>query len=210
MSADDVDFAALLCSRLCHDLMSPVGAFANGLELLADERDPDLRAQYLGLLDESARASTAKLKFFRLAFGTGRATGEMLDSGEVRAVLDALLAGRKGLKIGWMVGTDMLPRTAGKLLLIIAQIAGDALLRGGRLDICAETGVDGLIEIALRAEGPRLTLDEEIRGALLGETTMLSSRNVAAAMVARLAERVLVGAEGEGVLTIGATMRALA
>src|ERR671921_276299 len=63
------EFASLLCSRLCHDLLSPVGALNNGIELLADEHDPEMRARCLDLLGESARASANKLKFFRLDFG---------------------------------------------------------------------------------------------------------------------------------------------
>src|SRR3546814_19013085 len=70
MTDDRVDFASMLASRLCHDLLSPVGAFANGLELLADERDPEMRARCIDLLEQTARTSAAKLKFFRLAFGS--------------------------------------------------------------------------------------------------------------------------------------------
>src|SRR4028119_953582 len=66
---NSVDLSSLLCSRLCHDLMSPVGALNNGIELLADEQDPDMREKCLDLLADSARASANKLKFFRLAFG---------------------------------------------------------------------------------------------------------------------------------------------
>ena len=68
---DALDLASLLCSRLCHDLMSPVGALNNGIELLADETDPDMREKCLELLADSARATANKLKFFRLAFGSG-------------------------------------------------------------------------------------------------------------------------------------------
>src|SRR3954467_637470 len=71
-----VDLASLLCSRLCHDLMSPVGALNNGIELLADEQDPDMRERCLELLADSARASANKLKFFRLAFGAAGGLGE--------------------------------------------------------------------------------------------------------------------------------------
>src|ERR1700755_2935609 len=70
-----VDLASLLCSRLCHDLMSPVGALNNGIELLADETDPDMREKCLELLADSARASANKLKFFRLAFCAGGGFG---------------------------------------------------------------------------------------------------------------------------------------
>ena len=77
-----VDLASLLCSRLCHDLMSPVGALNNGIELLADETDPDMREKCLELLADSARASANKLKFFRLAFGAAGGFGEAIDTHE--------------------------------------------------------------------------------------------------------------------------------
>ena len=60
-----VDFASLLCSRLCHDLMSPVGALNNGIELMADEQDPEMRDRCVELLADSAKATANKLKFFR-------------------------------------------------------------------------------------------------------------------------------------------------
>jgi histidine phosphotransferase ChpT len=86
------DLAAMLCSRLCHDMLSPVGALANGLELLADEQDPKMRAQVIELLEQSARISTEKLKFFRLAFGAAGGFGEAIPVDEARAVIDALAA----------------------------------------------------------------------------------------------------------------------
>ena len=86
MTISPTDFASLLCSRLSHDLLSPVGALNNGLELLADEHDPEMRQRCLELLAESARASANKLKFFRLAFGAaGGAWGLAL--GESASVL---------------------------------------------------------------------------------------------------------------------------
>src|SRR3546814_15485189 len=62
MTDDRVDFASMLASRLCHDLLSPVGAFANGLELLADERDPEMRARCIDLHEQTARPSAAEPK----------------------------------------------------------------------------------------------------------------------------------------------------
>ena len=84
------DLAALLCSRLCHDLLSPVGAMSNGLELLADERDPEMRARCVELLEQSATISTNKLKFFRLAFGAAGGFGERVDIEEPKALIEAL------------------------------------------------------------------------------------------------------------------------
>lgn len=213
MTGQDLELASLLCSRLCHDLMSPVGAFANGLELLTDERDPELRGQYLGLLEESARTSTAKLKFFRLAFGAGGGFGAMLSTAEARQVLEGLLADRKGIELGWMVTEGELPKDAVKILLNLALIAADALLRGGQLMIGAERGAAGL-EIAVRAEGVRLKLDDAIRAALQGQAgdEPASSRTAAAALVALLTVSaggtIHVSEPGEGVLLIGATLGA--
>src|SRR5919112_1394852 len=99
-----VDLASLLCSRLCHDLMSPVGALNNGIELLADETDPDMREKCLELLADSARASANKLKFFRLAFGAAGGFGESVDTHEARTALAGLFGSDGRTEVGWMVG----------------------------------------------------------------------------------------------------------
>lgn len=159
------DLASLLCSRLCHDLMSPVGALSNGIELLADETDPDMRNKCLELLSDSARASANKLKFFRLAFGAAGGFGAEVDTHEAEAVLRGLFGPERRIELGWAVPDGKLPKGAVKLLLNLALIAGDALVRGGRLDVGAENR-DGEIELAVRGEGPRILLDPELRATL--------------------------------------------
>jgi histidine phosphotransferase ChpT len=160
-----VDLASLLCSRLCHDLMSPVGALNNGIELLGDETDPEMREKCLQLLADSARASANKLKFFRLAFGAGGGFGEEIDTGEAQAALEGLFGAEGRVELGWVVESDKLPKGAVKLLLNLALLAGDALVRGGRLDVGAER-TSGSIELAVRAEGPRILLDPVLRETL--------------------------------------------
>ena len=161
-SMNAVELASLLCSRLCHDLLSPVGALNNGIELLADEQDPDMRERCLELLAESARASASKLKFFRLAFGAGGGFGDEIDTREARTALEGLYGADKRIELGWMVADDKLPKGAIKLLLNLAMIAGDALVRGGRLDVGAER-LNGTLELVIRAEGPRILLDPKLR-----------------------------------------------
>src|ERR671921_1261456 len=112
-----VDLASLLCSRLCHDLMSPVGALNNGLELLADEQDEDMREKCLELLADSARATANKLKFFRLAFGAGGGFGDEIDTREAQAALDGVFASEGKIELGWVVEGDKLPKGAVRLLL---------------------------------------------------------------------------------------------
>lgn len=201
------EFASLLCSRLCHDLLSPVGALNNGIELLADETDPEMRERCMELLAESARTSANKLKFFRLAFGAAGGFGEQVDSREALTALEGLHGPAGKVKLGWMVEAATLPKTALKVLLNLALIAGDALVRGGQLDIGAEGG-----EIVIRAEGPRLILDAEIRNALLGESDpdMISPRAAAAWLVHLLLSEhggtVQVSQPEEGILMIGANL----
>lgn len=212
MNISPLDFASLLCSRLCHDLLSPVGALNNGLELLADEQDPDMRARCLELLTESARASANKLKFFRLAFGSAGGFGETVDTREAQVAIQGLFADNHRLEIGWMVESATLPKPAIKALLNLALIGGDALIRGGRLDIGAEE-TDGVVEMVVRAEGQRIVLDPELRTALAGEITSdgLTPRAAAAALVAELVNQhggaVRISDPEEPVLVFGAEMR---
>ncbi len=157
-----VDLASLLCSRLCHDLMSPVGALNNGIELMADEQDPEMRDRCVELLADSAKATANKLKFFRLAFGAGGGFADAIDANEAKVALEGIFGAERRIELGWMVATEKLSKGAMKLLLNLALIAGDALVRGGRLDVGAETTQEGL-EIAIRGEGPRVMLDAGLR-----------------------------------------------
>ncbi|MEO8722166.1 MAG: histidine phosphotransferase family protein [Sphingobium sp.] len=206
-----LDFAALLCSRLCHDLLSPVGAFNNGLELMADETDPEMRARCMDLLAESARTSANKLKFFRLAFGSAGGFGDAVPSHEARVAIEGMFAASGRVKLGWLVGEEQLGKTATKVLLNLALIAGDALVRGGQLDVGAERR-DGLIEIVVRAQGQRIILDAELRAALTGQLVpaAVTSRSAAAWMVRTLIDQfggeVMLSAEGEPALLFGANI----
>ncbi len=183
-TAASVDLASMLCSRLCHDLLSPVGALANGLELLADETDPEMRARCMELLDQSARISTDKLKFFRLAFGAAGGFGENVSVDEPKALIAALVGDNERIAVNWTLASNHLPKGAVKVLLNMAQIALDALVRGGTLDIGAERR-DGATEIVVRAAGAKIAFDDTIGRALEGDLPAgeLSSRTAPAHMV---------------------------
>ena len=94
MTIDPLELASLIASRLCHDMLSPVGALNNGLELLADEKDPEMRKHCFALLEQSARISADKLRFFRLAFGAAGGFDAMVPLDEPRAVVVAMEIGR--------------------------------------------------------------------------------------------------------------------
>lgn len=206
-----VDLASLLCSRLCHDLMSPVGALNNGIELLADETDPDMREKCLELLADSARASANKLKFFRLAFGAAGGFGEAIDTREAQAALEGLFGPERRIELGWAIADSKLPKGAVKLLLNLSLLAGDALVRGGRLDVGAETRGDQL-ELAVRAEGPRILLDPVLRETLAtgGAGGAVEPRAAAAWLAHSLAAdgggTIRLSDPADEVLMIGATL----
>lgn len=184
MSDSDIDLAALLCSRLCHDLLSPVGVMNNGLELLADEHDPQMRQRCMDLLAESARAAADKLKFFRLAFGAAGGFGSEVDPAEARAVIEPLVNGDGRTRLEWSVPSALMPKRAVKILLNLVLIAKDSLVRGGILHVGAE-GAGGQQEIVIRVEGPKIILDEAVRNALTGQMAadQIDSRTAAAWMV---------------------------
>jgi histidine phosphotransferase ChpT len=182
----NIDFASLLCSRLCHDLVSPIGALTNGVELLADETDPAMRAQCMDLLADSARQSANRLKFFRLAFGAGGGYGMEVDVREIKAAIEGLFSPDK-VKLEWLVPAATLPKSAVKLLLNLALLAGESLLRGGTLSLAAESA-GGQIEIGVKADGPRTLLSEDLRLALQGQlpAAQIDARAAPAALVAEL------------------------
>src|ERR1700675_4974685 len=95
IAMNDLDFAALLVSRVCHDLVSPVGAVVNGLEVLEDETDIGMRADALRLVAASAEQAAARLQFARIAFGAAGSAGAELDLREVGRMVCGLLQGSK-------------------------------------------------------------------------------------------------------------------
>jgi histidine phosphotransferase ChpT len=165
---NELDYASLLCSRLCHDLLSPVGALNNGIELLADETDPRMREQCMGLLADSARTTAGKLKFFRLAFGAAGGFGEAVAVHEVRAALEGMFPPGGKLELQWLIDSDGLPKSAAKILLNLCLLTGEALPRGGTLAIGSEQR-GGLVEIVVRGEGPKLTFAPDLRASFSPE-----------------------------------------
>lgn len=180
MDEKSVEFASLLASRLCHDLLSPIGALNNGIELLADEQDPAMRERCLELLAESAAASANKLKFFRLAFGAAGGFEDQIDTREAKTAIEGLVGSQGRVGFDWMVADPVMSKPRIKVLLNLALIAADALVRGGTLAVGAEGE-----EIVVRAAGEKLILDPELRTALLGKTSAeaLTPRAAAAWLV---------------------------
>jgi len=188
LTTTSTDLAALLCSRLCHDMLSPIGAMSNGLELLASETDPEMRKRCFELLEQSSRISADKLKFFRLAYGAAGGFGDMVPTEEPRELIAGLVSNNDQMELQWAVGEAMLPKPAVKVLLNLAAIGIDSLVRGGTLAIGGEIR-DGATEIAVRASGVRVAFDSTIGKALDGSLAEeeLTGRTAPAHMVRLLA-----------------------
>lgn len=210
MTKQSFEIASLLCSRLCHDMMSPVGALSNGIELLGGERDPEMRQRCMELLEQSAKICADKLKFFRLAFGAAGGFGERVPVSEPCSLIEALAANTGRVTVNWTIGIDTLPKAAVKVMLNLAHIGLEALVRGGTLEIGVEQR-ENASEIVVRAAGPRIAFDEDVGRALegsLGETE-LSSRTAPAALIRTIASECGGGlqfARSDDALILGAVL----
>jgi histidine phosphotransferase ChpT len=131
---DALELAALLCSRVCHDLISPVGAIVNGLEVLDDDPKPDDREFALDLIRKSAKTASARLQFCRLAFGAAGSAGAQIDLGDAQNMAKGHLEDGK-ITIAWNLPRLLLPKNRVKLLLNMLVIAQQTIPRGGTLTV---------------------------------------------------------------------------
>ena len=127
-----MDLAALLCSRVCHDIISPVGAIANGLELLDEEgTDDDTREIAMGLIRSSAVNASSKLQFARIAFGAAGSAGADIDTGDAQSVAQGYFDNEKKTTLEWSGERALMPKNKVKFLLNMLLIALHAIPRGG-------------------------------------------------------------------------------
>jgi histidine phosphotransferase ChpT len=133
-SIEALDLAALLCSRVCHDLISPVGAIVNGIEVLEEEKDESTKEFALDLIKRSAATASAKLQFCRIAFGAAGSAGAQIDTGDAEKVTRGFMEDDK-TKIDWNLPRALLAKNRVKLLLNMLIIAGQAIPRGGKVTV---------------------------------------------------------------------------
>jgi histidine phosphotransferase ChpT len=132
---DALDLAALLCSRVCHDLISPAGAIVNGLEVLEEkDSDEETKTFALDLIKRSARTASARLQFCRLAFGAAGSANAQIDLGNAQAMARGFIEDDK-TKLTWNLPHALLPKNRVKLLLNMLIIAGQTIPRGGTLTV---------------------------------------------------------------------------
>jgi histidine phosphotransferase ChpT len=159
-----LDLAALLCSRVCHDLISPVGAIVNGLEVLDEDKDEETKTFALDLIKKSAHQASAKLQFCRLAFGAAGSAGAQIDLGDAEKVARGLLGDDK-IAITWNLPRELQPKNSVKLLLNMLLIAVGTIPRGGTLTVDQVEGGKGF---RITAAGLNARLAEATAGLLVG------------------------------------------
>ena len=129
-----LDLAALVASRVCHDIISPVGAITNGLEVLDEEGSEDMREFAMDLIRKSARQASAKLQFARLAFGAAGSAGAEIDLGDAQVVATGFMENEKS-DLNWQLTRHLMPKNYVKLLLNLILIANQCVPRGGEIKV---------------------------------------------------------------------------
>lgn len=130
LTIESLDLAALIASRVCHDVISPVGAIVNGLELIEGGADEETTEMALDLIRQSATAAAAQLKFLRLAFGAAGSVGSAIDTRDAEAVAKGSFTNDK-TRVDWKIAPAILPKNRVKLLLNLLVMATQAIPRGG-------------------------------------------------------------------------------
>jgi histidine phosphotransferase ChpT len=203
-----LDLAALLCSRVCHDLISPVGAIVNGIEVLEEDKDEETKTFALDLIKKSAHQASAKLQFCRLAFGAAGSAGAQIDLGDAEKVARGLLEDSKTTLV-WNLPRELLAKNRVKLLLNMLMIAAAAIPRGGRLTVDPVPGGEGGSGFRVTASGLNARLAPTVSELLAGSPTQAVNAHAIQPLYAGILARdcglaLSAGSEGEAVvLTAG-------
>lgn len=159
--------AALLCARICHDLVSPVSALGAAIEVLDDPESVDMRDDALDLIRTSSKAAAAKLQFLRLAFGAGGSAPGIIGSALLKKLINDVYGDAKADMV-WKVAPDGLDKPSARLLLNLSMLAWQSVPRGGSVTIGA-TDQGGMTRLQFICEGPKARLEDAVSIALSGK-----------------------------------------
>jgi histidine phosphotransferase ChpT len=153
---DALDLAALLCSRVCHDLISPVGAVVNGMEVLEETNDESTRVFALDLIKKSAAQASARLQFCRMAFGAAGSAGAEIDLGDAESVARGFIEDER-MTLGWQLPRVLMAKNRVKLLLNLVMLASQIIPRGGTItaEMTGEVDAAGF-KLTVSATNPRI------------------------------------------------------
>ncbi len=210
MTSDEIDpleLSALVASRVCHDIISPVGAIVNGLEVLEEERDESMRQFAMDLVQKSARQASAKLQFARLAFGASGSVGSEIDMADAGRCAKGFME-REKAELDWAVAAPFLRKAQAKLLLNLLLIAVNCVARGGTIRITAERDGDEAV-MRITAEGDRARVPAGVRevlteGAIPNPLDAHAVQPLYAALMAREGGMAITVSEEENRVVLGA------
>lgn len=173
------DLAALLCSRVCHDLINPVGAIGNGLEVLADPTQTDMATFAKELIENSTKQARAKLEFARLAYGASSTAGTDIDTREAERVSTLYFEAVEKAKLEWKIAPMFLPKNKAKLLLNMLIITVGGVPRGGTVTVEVE-GEAGTENFTITATGPKTLIPNGVQALIAGtpEDGMVDARAI--------------------------------
>jgi histidine phosphotransferase ChpT len=208
VTLDSLDLAALLTSRVCHDVINPVGAIVNGIEVLDDDKDGEMREFALGLIKKSARQASARLQFARLAFGAAGSAGAAIDTGDAEQVSRNFVTDDR-TSITWNGARVYMPKNKVKLLLNLVVIATTAIPRGGAIAVTI-TGSAEQPTFVVTASGQIARIPPQVELLLAGksETGTIESQTIQAyyaGLVAKAAEQTVAVSMENDTVTFTAT-----
>jgi len=166
ITLDALDLSALLCSRVCHDLISPAGAIVNGLEVLEEAKDDETRSFAMELIKKSARTASARLQFCRIAFGAAGSAGAQIDLGDAENVARGFIEDEK-VKLAWNLPRALMPKNRVKLLLNMLLVATASIPRGGIAAI-EGNGADENMAFKIVAQGLNARIPQAVPALLAG------------------------------------------
>lgn len=186
----ELDLGALLVSRVCHDLISPVAAISNGLEILADEQDANMRAHAMRLIEHSVGQAKARLLFARQAFGAMGSAGTEIDLREVGQVAAEFFKTGKA-RLDWQMPHIAIDKEIIRVILNLAAMGADCIPRGGSLVVKGEQG-KATFHTSITAKGLKANLAPDIREGLALKIPQedLTGRTVAPFVTALLAQKI--------------------
>ncbi len=184
----DLELAALISSKICHDVISPVGAIYNGLEILGEDGDPGSRDYAMDVIRNVTVQASARLQFARFAFGAAGSAGAEIDLQTAREISEGFIGDAKH-KLTWTSPSGYLPKNQVKLLLNLVAISLNALPRGGTISVSIEEDLT-LPQFTVECTGPRSRPPQHLPEIVSGEMPEIDAMSVQAYYTWRLAKNV--------------------
>lgn len=162
--------AQLLCSRLCHDLISPIGAINNGLELVSE--DKSILDEAISLIGQSTQQASSRLAYYRLAFG-GTDINEQTDFSQIQSLIQDFFGdGKVEISFGetFTPNEFLVSKLFAKLILNLSLVAAESLPRGGTMEIVTERSTGHRFHVSLAGRG--CSLGDEVPNLLSGRISV--------------------------------------